>query len=105
MQYINNTKGEIQAVFIVDMQYPTVTKATISLFVADGPEGYWLQRRVIFYDDALEEQPIGQLGLYISDFLGVQGLPTAYCRPSAAEIATGISLFVLLFLPLVINSD
>jgi hypothetical protein len=87
------------------MHYPTATKATISLFVADGPEGYWLQHRVIFYDDKLLEQPTGQLSLYLSDFLGAQGLPTAYCRPSAAEMATGISRFVLPFVPLVIDSD
>ncbi|KAK3363735.1 hypothetical protein B0T25DRAFT_470020, partial [Lasiosphaeria hispida] len=91
IQYIDGTQGEIQAVFIVDMLYPTATKAKMSLFTADGTKGHWVQRSVIFYDDALEEQPIGQLGLYLSDFLGARGLPTAFCRPSAAELAAEIS--------------
>jgi hypothetical protein len=76
------------------MHYPTATRAKVSLFTADGTKGHWVQRSEIFYDDALEEQPIGQVGFYISDFLGGQGLPAALCRPSATEIAGGMLRFV-----------
>jgi hypothetical protein len=76
------------------MQYPTATRGTVSLLTADGTKGHWVQRSEVFHDDTSEEQPIGQLGFYISDFLGPQGLPTAFCRPSAAELAGGMLRFV-----------
>ena len=81
------------------MQYPNATWAKVSLFVADGTKGRWVQRSEVFCDDALEKQPIGRVGFYISDFLSPQGLPAALCRPSAAELAGGVLRFVPSSLP------
>ncbi|EAQ89067.1 predicted protein [Chaetomium globosum CBS 148.51] len=44
----------------------------------------------LYYHD-LDQQPGGQVDLYLSDFLGSAGLPPAYCRPSTAELAAGIT--------------
>ncbi|GAB1312066.1 hypothetical protein MFIFM68171_02276 [Madurella fahalii] len=78
---------------VLDAQYPNATRAKVALLVVDGATttGTWAQYFETIYDDKLAKQPDGQLGLYISDFLGPAGLPRAFCRPSTAEAAAGIS--------------
>ncbi|KAK4034167.1 hypothetical protein C8A01DRAFT_49404 [Parachaetomium inaequale] len=58
---------------------------------ADGPSSDWVQHSELFYDDGLDQQPVGQVDLYLSDFVGLAGVPTACCRPSSAELAAGVS--------------
>lgn len=97
MQYIECAEGEIQAAIIIDAQYPKATRAKFALRVADGTTtGAWIRYFEPIYDDDLVKQPEGDVGLYISDFLGPAGLPTTFCRPSAAETAAGIQRFVSL---------
>ena len=64
--------------------------------VADGAVGRWIQRGQTFYDQQLDNQPAGQVDLYVSDFLRGRPLPTAFSRPLAAEVAAGVSRSVLL---------
>ncbi len=93
--YIVGTNGQIGAVLIIDIHYPKAIWAKVSLLVADGSLGRWAQRGGIFYSDSFDEQPVGQVGLYISDFLrGDDNLPTAFRRPSAAELTSGVSRYV-----------
>lgn len=93
---IDRSDGTIRAVLIVDLQYEVMAKGRVSLLLADEDSGsYWAQRSIIFHDDALAQQPTGQVGLYISDFHGLAGLPNIYCRPTTAELAAGINRFVL----------
>lgn len=89
-QYIDLSDGKIRAVLICDLQYPGLKKAWASLLVADG----WIQHHEIYHDDNLNAQPAGQVDLYLSDFVGPTSLPLAYCRPSVAEMTTGITRFV-----------
>lgn len=87
--------GQIQLVLIVDIQYPDMKKASFSVMMAGDPGSDWVQHSEIFYDDGnFLQSPDGQVDLYLSDFLGQTGLPAALCRPSATELATGISRFV-----------
>jgi hypothetical protein len=95
-QYIDSSDGKIQAVFILDLQYPGMKKAWVSLLVWDDTSGHWIQHHGLFHDDALDQQPVGQVDLYLSDFVGLAGLPTASCRPSTAELTAGITRFVVL---------
>jgi hypothetical protein len=67
-------------------------KAWVSLLGAYG----WVQHHELYHDDNLKQQPVGQVGLYLSDFAGSAGLPPAYRRPSTAELATGITRFAIL---------
>jgi hypothetical protein len=72
-----------------------MTKARVSLLVADDFSGsHWIQRSDIFHDDALDQQPTGQVGLYFSDFVGLAGLPTTFRRPSISQLSAGIRRFV-----------
>ncbi|KAK4095954.1 hypothetical protein N658DRAFT_511624 [Parathielavia hyrcaniae] len=82
-QYIDSSDGKIRVVLILDLQYPDMKKAWVSLLAADG----WLPRHELYHDDNLDQQPVGQIDLYLSDFVGSAGLPPAYCRPSTVELA------------------
>lgn len=95
-QYIDSSDGKIQAVLNIDLQYPGLKKAWVSLRVGDDLSSRWIQHHELFHDDALEQQPVGQVDLYLSDFVGRAGVPTAYCRPSTAELAVGVTRFVVL---------
>jgi hypothetical protein len=97
-QYIDSSDGKIQAVLILDLQYPGLKKAWVSLRVEDDPSSHWIQHHELFHDDALDQQPVGQIDLYLSDLVGFGGLPAASCRPSAAELAAGITRFVVLLI-------
>lgn len=91
-RYIAGTQGRIGAVLILDLGYPDAKRAKVSLLVADGSLSRWVQRDESFYDEDLDDQPVGQVGLYVSDFLrGDDALPAALCRPSGAELAAGVS--------------
>jgi len=79
---------------VLDAEYEGLGKARVSLVAADGngdngdtgANGFhWEKRGEVFHsDDDTEEQHIsGELGFYLSDFLGTAGLPAAYCRPPA----------------------
>lgn len=92
--YINLTDGKIQAVLILNLEYPRLTEAWVSLWAANGPPDHLIQDHVLYFDDSLDaQQPVGQVGLFLSDFVGLAGLPAAYCRPSAAELDAGITRF------------
>ncbi|OIW22105.1 hypothetical protein CONLIGDRAFT_557427, partial [Coniochaeta ligniaria NRRL 30616] len=97
VEYISCTQGDIQAVLILDLKYPKANMAFVSLYVPDASPGNvaggrWVLRRDVFYGgDGLSEQPDGQVDLYLSDFLGHTGLPTALCRPSGADLDAGIT--------------
>jgi hypothetical protein len=71
-------------------------KAWVSLRVKDDPLSHWTQHHELFYDDALDQQPVGQVDLYLSDFVGRAGVPAAHCRPSTAEPAARTTRFVIL---------
>ena len=72
-------------------------KAWVSLLAADDSSSSWVQHSDLFYDNDLDQQPAGQVDLYLSDFVGLApGMPAALCRPSTAEVAAGITRFVLL---------
>ena len=90
-QYIDSSDGQIRAVLILDLQYPGMKKAWVSLLAADD----WIQRHEVYHDDNLDQQPVGQVDLYLSDFIGFASLPPAYCRPSTAELAAGIRRFAV----------
>jgi len=89
--YIGLSDGKIQAVLILDLHYPNLTKAWVSLLVANGPPDYLIHNHVLYFDGNLDQQPAGQVGFYLSDFAGLASLPAAYCRPSAAELDAGIT--------------
>jgi hypothetical protein len=94
-QYIECAEGDIQAAIILDVQYPKANRAKVALRVADGTTtGTWVRYFDTIYDDNLTEQPEGEVGLYLSDFIGPAGLPAAFCRPSAAETAADVQRFV-----------
>jgi hypothetical protein len=90
-QYIDSSDGKIQAVLILDLQYRGMKKAWVNLFAANG----WIQGYKLYHDDDREHQPVGQIDLYLSDLVGFAGLPAAYCRHSAAELAAGITKLVV----------
>lgn len=99
VDYIAHTDGDIRAVLVLNLNYPGADKAEVGLFVADtssdeGSLGRWVLRSSTVHDDNLDEQPAGQVHLYLSDFLGRAGLPTASTRPSATELADEITRFV-----------
>ncbi|KAK4237598.1 hypothetical protein C8A03DRAFT_44569 [Achaetomium macrosporum] len=89
-QYIESSDGKIQAVLILDLQYPSMKKAWVSLLAADS-SSRWIQHHEVYHDDNIDHQPVGQVDIYLSDFIGFAGLPAAYCRPSTAELAAGIT--------------
>lgn len=80
---------------ILDIDYPRAHSARVSLMVADGAQGRWVQRGETFYSDHLDAQPVGQVGFYLSDFLR-SPVPREFRRPSATELAAGISRSVAL---------
>ncbi|KAK4035288.1 hypothetical protein C8A01DRAFT_48494 [Parachaetomium inaequale] len=91
-QYIDSSDGKIQVALIIDLQYPGMKKAWVSLLAADDSSSSWVQHSDLFHDDHLDQQPAGQLALYLSDFVGMApGIPAALCRPSTAEVAAGIT--------------
>ncbi|KAK3300414.1 uncharacterized protein B0H64DRAFT_369672 [Chaetomium fimeti] len=90
-QYIDMSDGKIRVAMILDLQYPDMKKGWVSLRVADDSSSYWAKQSELFYDEDLAQQPVGQVGLYLSDFLGPAGLRPAFCRPSASELAAGIT--------------
>ncbi len=79
-------------------------RATVSLLVADASrrqEPRWAHRNDVFYDERLDDQldgqqPVGQVGLYLSDLLS-PGLPvpSVFSRPTAAETVAGVVRYVL----------
>ncbi len=92
-EYIELSDGKIRAVLVVDLQYEGMTKAWISLLAADDSSSRWVEHSQLFHDDMLDQQPDGQVDLYLSDFLGSAGLAAAFCRPSAVELAAGVFRF------------
>ncbi|KAK4148419.1 hypothetical protein C8A00DRAFT_47698 [Chaetomidium leptoderma] len=87
-QYIDSSDGKIQVALIIDLQYPGMKKAWVNLLAADNPSSSW----VLFHDDDRDQQPAGQVALYLSDFVGLApGMPAALCRPSTAEVAARIT--------------
>ncbi|GJC86299.1 hypothetical protein ColLi_09137 [Colletotrichum liriopes] len=75
-------------VLVIDIQYRKAQRATVSMLVADcdgrgGP--YWAMRGEAFYVEGTDEQPEGVVDLYISDFLGSDGLPDAFIRPYCGD--------------------
>lgn len=82
MDFIHKSGSMIRAVLIFDAEYPQLTKATISLLVADDDgRSHWERYREVIHDDHLSQQPSGQVEFYLSDFLGPKGLPVDFCRP------------------------
>ena len=79
-------------------------KAWVSLRVGGGPSRHWVKDHELFYDDALDQQPAGEIELYVSDLVGFTGLPAADCRPSTTELATGITKFAVLLLGEIYNN-
>ncbi|EAQ89047.1 predicted protein [Chaetomium globosum CBS 148.51] len=70
-------------------------RASVSLLVADASASRWVHYFDPFYDDDLVEQPVGQVNLYLSDFIDFTGLPAESClefhRPSKADLDAGVS--------------
>ncbi|KAL2129246.1 hypothetical protein VTI74DRAFT_8015 [Chaetomium olivicolor] len=64
-------------------------KAWVSLLAAEDSSSRWIQYHEVYHDDSLEQQPAGQVDIYLSDFVGRAGVPAAYCRPSTAEPIAG----------------
>lgn len=96
-QYIDMSDGKIRIAMILDLQYPDMKKAWVSLLVADDFSSYWAKHSELFYDEDLAQQPAGEVDLYLSDFLGLAGLPVAFCRPTVAEMAVGTPRFVIFY--------
>ncbi len=88
--------GKIRVALLIDIQECDAAKAWVSVMASDGTSFHWVQHAELFYDEDRHQQPNGHVGLYVSDFCGLANLPTALCRPSAAELAAGISRFVFL---------
>jgi hypothetical protein len=93
-RYIRKSDGNIQAVIVVDVEYPSMRKGWVSLRVADGASGSWVQHRQLLFDDDTNERPDGQLELYISDIVGLACSPAAFCRPLTATTDSRASRFV-----------
>lgn len=70
----------------------------MGLLVADASSRRWVHHFDVFYDDDLLQQPIGQVELFLSDFVDFTGVPAEFCaefcRPSKADLDAGISRFV-----------
>lgn len=82
---------------ILDLQYGGIKKVWVSLRVEDQPSSHWIHNHELVHDDALkQQQPIGQVEMYLSDFVSFTGLPVTSYRPSTTELATGIKRFVIL---------
>ena len=92
--YLLATGGQVRLAIILDAEYEGLSRARVNLLAANGDDGNgdisadgfrWEKRGETFHsDDDTEEQHIGgQIGFYLSDFLGPAGLPAAYCRPPA----------------------
>ncbi|KAK0655489.1 hypothetical protein B0T16DRAFT_304411, partial [Cercophora newfieldiana] len=91
VQYIECAEGGIQAALLLKVQYPKANWAKVALRIADGTAaGAWAHFFDTIHDDNLAEQPEGEVGLYLSDFIGPADLPAAFCRPSAAETIAGV---------------
>ncbi|KAK4155045.1 hypothetical protein C8A00DRAFT_42278 [Chaetomidium leptoderma] len=92
-RYIDLSDGKIRVVLILELQYSGMKKAWVNLLVADESSSCRVPRFELLHDDdlGLDQQPDGQVDLYLSDFLGLASLPVAFCRPSTAELATGVS--------------
>lgn len=90
--------GKIRAVLLFDLDYPEMKRASVSLLVADASASRWVHYFDPFYDDDLVEQPVGQVNLYLSDFIDFTGLPAESClefhRPSKTDLDAGVSRFV-----------
>ena len=99
-QYIGSSDGRIRAALVFDLEYPNTKKAWVSLLVADASSSRWVHDFDLFYDDDLVQQPVGQVDLYLSDFVGFVGVPAEFCRPSKADLDAGISRFVFFSLGL-----
>ncbi|KAK4044652.1 hypothetical protein C8A01DRAFT_42560 [Parachaetomium inaequale] len=99
-QYIDLSDGKIRLAVVVDLQYSDVKKGWISLLAADDSDSirHWVQHSDLFHDDDLV-QPVGQVDFYLSDFVGLAGVPAAFCRPSTAEVAAGVSRKPQIILP------
>jgi hypothetical protein len=80
-QYIDSSDGKIRVALIIDLQYPGMKKAWVSLLVADDSSSLWVQHSELLHDDNFDEQPVGQVDLYLSDFLGPADLPAAFVAP------------------------
>ncbi|KAL2261302.1 hypothetical protein VTK26DRAFT_4444 [Humicola hyalothermophila] len=65
-------------------------KAWVSLLAADDSASHWILHHELYHGDDPDQQPVGQVDLYLSGFVGLAGLPAAYCRPFTAEFAAGI---------------
>ncbi|KAK3309443.1 uncharacterized protein B0T15DRAFT_545205 [Chaetomium strumarium] len=90
-KYIDLSDNKIQVVLILDLQRPGIKKAWVSLLVVDDSSSHWIRQHELFHDDNLDQQPVGHIDLYLSDFVGIAGLPAIYCRPSTAELTAGIT--------------
>ncbi|KAK4151054.1 hypothetical protein C8A00DRAFT_45679 [Chaetomidium leptoderma] len=90
-QYLDSSDGQIRAVLILHLQYPSMKKAWVSLLAADGSSRDQDLHFGLYHDDDLDQQPVGQVELYLSDFLGLAVLPAYLCRPSTDELAVGIT--------------
>jgi len=95
VQYIECSGGKIQATIAFKAQYPEAKWIVVYLRVADGNSaaGSWVQYGDTIYNNKLSKQPDGHVSLYVSDFVGPVGLPADLCRPSAAELAAGVSRY------------
>ncbi|EAQ89508.1 hypothetical protein CHGG_06127 [Chaetomium globosum CBS 148.51] len=92
LDYVELTRGKVQAAVALNGQYPSGRNAQVALRVVDGATtGTWVKYFDTVYDEDFVQQSDGQLELYISDFFGPAGLPASFCRPSAAELASGVS--------------
>jgi hypothetical protein len=91
--------GKIRTALIFDLEYPSMKKAWVSLLVADAPSSRWVYYSDLFHNDDLVQQPVGQVDLYLSDFVGLAGLPVEFCRPSKADMDGGVSRWVYLLFP------
>jgi hypothetical protein len=94
-QYVESSGGKTRAVVMLDIQRPEMKKAWVGLLVADGSPSSWAQPYALFHDDDLGQQPTGSLILYLSDLVGLAGVPATFCRPTTAELADGVSRFVI----------
>ncbi|KAK0659744.1 hypothetical protein QBC41DRAFT_368900 [Cercophora samala] len=90
-QYINCLDGKIRVALILNLQYPYMKKAWVSLLVAGSPSSGWVQHSELYHDNDLVQQPVGQVDLYLSDLVSLAGVPTAFCRPSTVKLAAGVT--------------
>ncbi|KAK0633895.1 hypothetical protein B0T14DRAFT_415449, partial [Immersiella caudata] len=80
VQYIKSSTGKIKTGIIFNIEYPKANKVTVSLYAE------------VLYDDDVDEQPTGQIDLYLSDLTG-SDLPLCYCRPPSDRRDAGILRF------------